>query len=101
MELGNQEKEAERLARALAQQTGEPVGEAVVAALRERIERFRHEVAYAAVLRRPSQDAERTPEQVEQLVREVMAISAHCAALPVHDTRTPEEMLYDDHGLPA
>lgn len=42
----------------------------------------------------------RTPEEVEALVAETMAIARHCASLPVRDYRTLEEMLYDEHGLP-
>jgi hypothetical protein len=44
--------------------------------------------------------AERTPEEVEALVAEIMAIGKHCASLPVLDDRTLEEVLYDEHGLP-
>jgi hypothetical protein len=42
----------------------------------------------------------RTPEEVEAIVAEAMAIGAHCASLPVLDDRSLEEMLYDENGLP-
>ncbi len=43
---------------------------------------------------------QRTPEEADALVAEIMSIGAHCAALPVLDDRTLEEMLYDENGLP-
>jgi hypothetical protein len=42
-----------------------------------------------------------TPEEVEALVAQAMAIAEHCASLPVFDDRSLEEMLYDENGLPA
>jgi antitoxin VapB len=37
-----------------------------------------------------------------KLSEEVLAIARRCAALPVSDTRTPEEILgYDRNGLPG
>ena len=51
-------------------------------------------------LRRPARK-QRTPEEIDALVRETMAIAAHCASLPVLDDRSLEEMLYDENGLPA
>ena len=75
--------EAERLAAALAKLTGETKTEAVVRALRDRLDRLRRERT-----RRPLAD-------------ELDAIAWHCAALPVLDARPPDEILgYDDRGLP-
>jgi hypothetical protein len=35
------------------------------------------------------------------LADELDEIALHCSRLPVHDSRTPEEILgYDEHGLP-
>ncbi|HMA12484.1 MAG TPA: type II toxin-antitoxin system VapB family antitoxin [Steroidobacteraceae bacterium] len=74
--------EADRLAREVARVTGESLTGAIVQALRERLQR----------LRKP-----RGPKLADQL----LAIGRRCAALPVKDARTAEEILgYDKHGLP-
>jgi antitoxin VapB len=76
--------EVERLVDAIARHTGETTTEVVVNALRERLER---EEARAL--------------DVEQIVEEAMAIGRHCAALPVLDAQSPDELLgYDECGLP-
>ena len=73
--------EADHLAQELAKRTGESVTQAVIIALRERLER-----------------ATQQPSITEKLVR----IGQECSALPVLDGRTPDELLgYDEHGLPA
>ena len=84
MPLSIKDPEAERLARELARRTGETMTGAVVVALRERLAR-----------------EERRTRDVEALAEEAMAIGRHCASLPVLDNRSLEEMLYDEHGLPA
>jgi antitoxin VapB len=76
--------EADRLARALAQRTGETLTEAVIKALRERLERELHK-----------------DQSVESLIEDVMEIGRHCADLPLLDPRPPDEILgYDKNGLP-
>jgi antitoxin VapB len=46
------------------------------------------------------------PEQIKRrrskrhLAERLDEIAKHCAALPILDGRRPEEMLYDEHGLP-
>jgi len=75
--------EADRLARELARSTGEGLTEAVIKALRERLARQRGRKAG------------------RRLSEELRAIGERCAALPVLDERTPDEILgYDDRGLP-
>jgi antitoxin VapB len=75
--------EADQLARELARQTGEPVGEAVVTALRQRLQR------------------EQFGEDKPRLRERLLAIGRRCATLPVLDSRSPEEILgYDPHGIP-
>jgi len=74
--------EADRLAHELAEETGESLSEAVTTAIRERL----------AAVRRPKK---RTPSMTR--IREIQAF---VASLPDRDTRTPEEMLYDENGLP-
>jgi antitoxin VapB len=84
MALSIKDPDADRLARALAQRTGETLTEAVVKALRERLER---EV--------------RKDQSIESLVEDVMEIGRHCAALQLLDRRRPDKILgYDKNGLP-
>lgn len=84
MPLNIRNPETERLAAELARRTGETKTEAVTRALRERLARLRR-----ARARR------RLADELEEIAR-------HCAALPVLDRRTPDEILgYDDQGLPG
>jgi antitoxin VapB len=84
MPLSIKDPDADRLARALAQRTGETLTEAVINALRERLEREL-----------------RKEQTIEGLVEDVMEIGRHCASLPVLDCRRPDEILrYDKNGLP-
>lgn len=74
----------DRLARDLAEATGESITTAVAIALRERLERVR---------RRPG---------AQDLTVELAAIASRCAALPVFDDRPEEEILgYRQDGLPT
>jgi len=85
MALSIKSPEADRLARELAALTGESITAAVIAAMREKIER-----------------EERRSSHSEALAAELMAIGRHCAALPVYDSRTSDEILgYDENGLPS
>lgn len=84
MALSIKDSEADRLARELAARTGETLTEAVVVALRERLTRV----------------AGRS--RSVPLREELAAIRRRCAALPVLDGRTADDVLgYDDRGLPA
>jgi antitoxin VapB len=81
--LNIRNKQAEELAGALAKLTGETKTEAVTQALRERLDRVRR-----ARSRR-------------RLADELDGIALHCAALPVQDPRSPDEIIgYDEHGIP-
>ncbi len=82
MALNIKSDEADRLARQLAAETGESLTEAVVNALRERLER---------------QHARQQPSMKWRLER----LAAEVAAMPVADPRRPDEIIdYDDVGLP-
>jgi antitoxin VapB len=84
MPLSIKDPDADRLARALAQRTGETLTEAVINALRERLER-----------------EERKEQAVENLVEDAMEIGRRCASLPLLDERPPDEILgYDEIGVP-
>jgi hypothetical protein len=41
-----------------------------------------------------------TGDTSTQTVARLNEIAKHCAALPVRDDRSPQEMLYDERGLP-
>ena len=75
--------ETERLAAELARVTGETKTEAVTKALRDRLGRVKR-------------------DRVERSLKdELLAIANRCAALPVLDPRTPDEIIgYDENGLP-
>ena len=83
MAINIRNKETERLARALASLTGETKTEAITKALRDRLKRTKRE------------------RSKRRLADELDAIAEHCASLPEHDSRSPDEILgYDDSGLP-
>jgi antitoxin VapB len=83
MPLNIRNKQTEALAAALAKLTGETKTEAVTQALRERIERV-----------------QRTRSK-RRLADELDEIAVHCAALPVRDPRSADEILgYDENGIP-
>lgn len=75
--------QADQLARELAAATGESLTKAVTSALREQLERV------------TARGGGRS------LADELDEIAERCAALPVLDSRTPDEILgYDESGLP-
>ncbi len=82
MALSIKSDEADRLARELASETGETLTEAVVVALRQRLQRERDR---------------RTTSMKTRLVH----LASDVAALRVSDPRTPQEIIgYDETGLP-
>lgn len=82
MPLSIKHPEADRLARELAKRTGESLTDTVVKALREKLEREKHRNRRRSVF------------------EELEAIRERCARLPVFDDRSPDEILYDERGLP-
>jgi len=90
MNLRISDPKIDELAEELAKRTGEDPTVAVVRALEERLERKPQSVAM------PLDAAER-----ERRMAEIRKIVAEFNKLPVLDDRTPEEMLYDEDGLPA
>lgn len=83
MPLSIKDPETERLARDLARQTGETITLATKRALEERLRRV------AGLSRKTV------------LLEDLAAIRQRWAALPILDSRAPEEILgYDEHGLP-
>jgi len=83
MALSIKHPEADRLARQLADVTGETMTEAIIKALRERLRR------------------EQGRQQPPRLRDEIHAIRQRCAALPVKDRRSADEILgYGEEGVP-
>lgn len=83
MALSIKDPETDRLARALAEATGESLTEAIRRALEERL-------------------ARETRRSRRGLVAEIRRIQEYVARLPVIDPRSAEEILgYDEHGLPG
>jgi antitoxin VapB len=80
--LSIKDSEADRLAREVAEATGETLTAAVVQSLRERLARLRR-------------------LQGRRLSEEILKIGRRCSALPIEDTRFDENILaYDERGLP-
>lgn len=83
MALSIKHPEADRLARELAATTGESLTDAIILALRERLER------------------QRTRRARRRIVEDVARIRERYRRLPLQDRRTADEILgYDAHGLP-
>jgi antitoxin VapB len=83
MPLNIKDPATERSVRALAAVTGEGVTATIRKAVEERLQRV---------------GAHRGGRS---LTAEILAIGAHCAALPDLDARSADEILgYDEHGLP-
>ncbi len=82
MSLNIKNETTHRHARELARLSGESMTQAVDRAITERLERLR-----------------RTRNK-NALAEHILEIGRECAALPLLDDRSPEEMLYDADGLP-
>lgn len=82
--LNIKDPEAHALASELSRRTGQTLTSVVTEALRERLAR------------------EKTPDAVRsRRVERVLEIARRCAARPVLDPRTPDEIIgYDEHGVP-
>lgn len=86
MALSIKDPEATQLAHLLAKQMGTTLTEAVASALREKL----------------AGEQRRMKAKRENLVEEMLAIGRRCAARPVLDNRSEDEILgYDEHGIPS
>lgn len=82
MALNIKDPTTESVVRELADLTGETVTAAVRRAAEERLSRVRH--------------------SGRSLKDDILEIGSRCAALPVLDPRSPDEILgYDENGLPS
>ena len=82
MSLNIKNEETHRRVRELASLAGETMTQAVDRAVVERLDRLTR--------------ARNRTGRVDKLLQ----IGRECAALPVLDERSPEDMLYDERGLP-
>ena len=80
--LNIKNEETHRRVRELARLAGETMTQAVDRAVAERLDRLAR--------------ASNRTQRVDRLLQ----IGRECAALPVLDERSPEDMLYDERGLP-
>jgi antitoxin VapB len=79
-----QDPATERLAKEIADLTGEPVADVVRTALRARLDQLRGG----------------GPQRGRLSAREILAIGNRCSTLPDRDRRSAEEIVgYDDRGL--
>ena len=81
MALNIKDPETDSLARELADLTGASLTDAVKGALNDKLVLERKKRGRASF-------------------EELLAIAKRCAALPVLDDRSPEDMLYDEFGVP-
>jgi hypothetical protein len=82
MGLNIKNEATHRRAQELARLAGETMAQAVDRAISERLERIRRTRNRGAVAER------------------LLSIGRECARLPVLDKRCPDEILYDESGLP-
>ena len=82
MQLNIKNEEAWRMAAQLARVTGESMTRAVTEAIRERLER------------------EKGKRGRSGIAEKLMKIGRRCASRPIADARPPDEILYDQDGLP-
>ncbi|MCE2406787.1 MAG: type II toxin-antitoxin system VapB family antitoxin [Pseudomonadales bacterium] len=84
MALNIRNSRTEELAATVAEMTGETKTEAVTRALQERLTKLQRQ------------------RRSRRLAEELKEIAVHCAALPVFDDRTADEIIgYDERGLPT
>ena len=84
MALNIRNVKTEKLAATVSEITGETKTEAVTIALQERLMRLQRQ------------------NKSRRLGDELNEIALHCAALPVYDERSAEEIIgYDERGLPT
>ena len=88
MQLNIKNDEAYRLARELADRTGESLTVVVTTALRQRLDRER------------TNESERPQKKAERF-RRIQDVVKRFDALPVLDDREPDDIVgYDENGLP-
>ena len=86
MALSIKNRETEELARELARITGKPITQAVTDELRRGVERAR-----VIAMARPKPN---------DIAEQLMEIGRQASLLPVLDPRHPDEIMYDENGLP-
>jgi antitoxin VapB len=94
-QLNIKDAEATRLARELAELTGESQTEAVRKALRERLSREQAERGAQA-----ARTAEESRREFEKVWPEIQKIQEEVRRLGLADNMLTDDDLYDEHGLP-
>jgi antitoxin VapB len=84
MPLSIKDPRADELARSLVKYTGGTITDAVISALREKLER----------------EERRNKARDELLLADIRRITDAAAKLPILDDRHPDDILYDEYGLP-
>lgn len=91
MALNIKDRKTEEVVRRLAKRTGRSITEAVRSAATAELKRIDAD--------HDERVAKMTPEQLAKL-RRIEAICKEAAALPVFDSRTPDEIIgYDENGI--
>ncbi|UFP96351.1 type II toxin-antitoxin system VapB family antitoxin [Gloeobacter morelensis] len=75
---------AYRMANELSRLTGESVTQAITQAIEERLEKIRAQAR----------------SRREGIAERLLALGTRSVALPILDPRAPDEILYDENGLP-
>ena len=83
-QLNIKNEEAYRLAQELSRATGEKMTQAVIKALKDRLDAI--------------QRTKHTAKQAR--LDDILSIADRCANLPAYDDRHPNDILYDGDGLP-
>jgi antitoxin VapB len=94
-QLNIKDAEATRLARELAELTGESQTEAVRTALRQRLEREKDERENQA-----ARTVEEKRREVEKALAEIQKIQEEVRRLGLADNMLTDDDLYDENGLP-
>lgn len=82
MSMNIKSKETHRRAKELAKLAGETMAEAVDKAVDERLERIRK------------------GRNIKAISERLLEVGRLCRKLPKRDGRNPEDMLYDEYGVP-
>ena len=86
MALSIKNPEADELARELARLKRMPITDAVIEELRRGVKR--------------EKSKPRSKQESDEIYDKLMEIGRHMSALPILDPRRPDDIMYDEFGLP-
>ena len=87
MALSIKNRELEEVSRELARITGKPITEALLEGAKRELDR---QIELQRIL----------PKDDDDIWAAIREIQARVAKLPTLDSRHPDEIMYDEHGLP-